>query len=247
MLELLKFVLEKLDFIKLAEAIHRQRNRKAAAQLYLALIQAYEVLEIYRVLLDELTAALKGREVGDEHHHYYLNPSRVGTLLTRQASNLEVLDKLIRDLREELRIVDDEFAEMWAQLIPGKFGILLEAERLLLDGRLPVSEGGPENFPAAESGQYRSLWFTPQSPDEDRAQVEKYLYGWDGREKEIVDVNIFDGEKFYTELSRYLREEKPYQRLAELEKVTKRYRKALLEHFTLEDVLAEIGNVRRHS
>ncbi|WP_146142943.1 hypothetical protein [Halomonas sp. ND22Bw] len=104
MLELLKFVLEKLDFVKLAGAIRRQRNRKAAAQLYSVLIQAYEILEVYRVLLDQLSEVLKDREVSDKQHRYYLNTRRVGSLLKRQASNLGVLDLLIRDLRDELRV-----------------------------------------------------------------------------------------------------------------------------------------------
>lgn len=246
MLTLLKWFFDKLDFIRLAEAIHRHRNRKAAAQLYSVLVQAYEILEIYALLLDELADGLRSYEATDERHYYQLNPARVRCLLRRQASNLEVLDTLIRDLRDELRILDNEFVEMWSELLPGKFGILLEAESLLSEGRLPLSECGPENFPATRAGQYRTLWFTSQKPDGDRHEIEKYLYGWNGHDKEVIDVNVYDGEAFYGELEKYFKEQQPRKKLAELQEVTSRYRDVMLQQFSLEDVLVELGSVRRH-
>jgi hypothetical protein len=38
MLELFKFILERLDFLAIAEALRQRKNRKAAARLHLILI-----------------------------------------------------------------------------------------------------------------------------------------------------------------------------------------------------------------
>jgi hypothetical protein len=51
----------------------------------------------------------------------------------------------------------------------------------------------PEHCPASVRGDYRTLWFTSSAPQEDRKEIEKYLYGYTGKEKTIVDVNIMMG------------------------------------------------------
>jgi hypothetical protein len=49
MLELLKFVLDKIDFVGLVEMLRKRNNRKSAARLHLILIQSYEIIELYRI------------------------------------------------------------------------------------------------------------------------------------------------------------------------------------------------------
>lgn len=246
MLELLKFLLEKLDFVSIADAVRKRRNHRAAAQLHLILVQSYEIMELYRVLLDELQAALESHERTDDRHRFSLNPSRIASLLARQSSNLAVMETLMGDLLDELRILDNLFAEMYRHIIPGKTSILFEAESLLAGGRLPLAETGPDAFPATADGVYRTLWFTSEPPQEDRKETEKYLYGWNDRPKAIVDVSIYDGDAFFRELGEYFRAEDPVGRLQELEKMTERYREVLLRTFTLEDLLSDISKVRKH-
>ena len=107
-------------------------------------------------------------------------------------------------------------------------------------------ESGPELSPANIEGEYRTLWFTSEAPQEDRREIEKYLYDWNGKKKTIVDVNIHDADAFFRELERYFEVEHPIERLREIEELTEKYKGVLLENFSIEDLLCEIGKVRRH-
>ena len=89
------------------------------------------------LLLDELRAALESCQRADNRHRFHLNPDRIVYLLGRQASNLEVMETLTFDLMDELRVLDNKFAEAFRSLIPGKCGILFEAEGLLAEGVFP--------------------------------------------------------------------------------------------------------------
>lgn len=246
MLELIKFFLEKVDFLAIAETLRKRKNRRIAARLHIILVQSYEIIELYRILLDELRKALESHKRTDDRDRFYLNPAYIASLLDRQASNLQVMETLTIDLMDELRIIDNKFAEAYRNLLPGKFGILFEAQGLLLGGRLPLTESGPQHFPATEAGEYRTLWFTSDAPQEDRKEIEKYLYGWNGQKKTIVDVNVHDGDAFFRELNRYIEEENPMKRLQEIEQLTENYRNVLLQNFSVEDLLSEIGKIRRH-
>lgn len=246
MLELLKFLFEKLDFIAIAEYVRKRGNRRNAARLHLILIQSYEILELYEVLLDELEAALQSHKKISNRHCFYLSPYYLSSLIARQSSNITVMETLTYDLLDELRLVDNNFAETYRSLIPGKTGILFEAQNLLATGRLPLAETDPDTFPASPDGTYRTLWFSPEPTTEDRREIEKFLYGCNGREKTILDVSIHDGDAFFDALEEYLLKEKPADRLQELKKITESYREALLKSFTTEDLLSDISTVRKH-
>lgn len=246
MLELIKFFLEKIDFLAIAEALRKQKNRKGAARLHLILIQSYEIIEIYKILLNEFKSALESHYSTKDRHRFLINPARISSLLERQSSNLEVMETLTLEMMDELRILDNKFAEAYRSLLPGKCSILFEAQGLLVSGRLPLVESGPQYFPASTNGEYRTLWFTAEAPEKDRKQIEKYLYGWNVKEKNIIDVNIHDGNAFFIELNRYFEEEKPVERLEQIEKLTEKYRDILLKNFSVEDILFEVGKVRRH-
>jgi hypothetical protein len=246
MFELLKAFLLKIDFLTIAELLRKRKNRRMAAALHLILVQSYEIIEVYRILLAELQAVLESRERDRDAHRLALNPARIAALLSRQSSNLEVMDTLTNELMNELRVLDSRFAETYRSLFPGKFGILFHAQTLLASGRLPLAETGPEHFPASVQGDYRTLWFTWSAPEGDRREVEKYLYPQTGTEKAVVDVSVHDGDAFFRELLRYFENEQPLKRLREIETLTERYRDILLQHFSLEDLLSEIGTVRRH-
>jgi len=246
MLELIKFFLEKIDFLAISEALRKRKNRKGAARLHLILVQSYEIIEIYKILLNELKSALESHHSTDDRHRFLINPARISSLLERQSLNLQVMETLTLDMMDELRVLDNKFADAYRSLLPGKFSILFEAQGLLASGRLPLVESGPQYFPASTNGEYRTLWFTFEAPEEDRSQIEKYLYGWNGKEKDIIDVNIHDGNAFFIELNRYFEEEKPVERLEQIEKLTEKYRDILLKNFSIEDILFEVGKVRRH-
>ena len=246
MLELIKLFFEKIDFLAIAEALRKRKNRKGAARLHLILVQSYEIIEIYKILLNELKSALESHHSTDDRHRFLINPARISSLLERQSSNLQVMETLTLDMMDELRVLDNKFAEAYRSLLPGKFSILFEAQGLLASGRLPLVESGPQYFPASTNGEYRTLWFTFEAPEEDRSQIEKYLYGWNGKDKDIIDVNIHDGNAFFIELNRYFEEEKPVERLEQIEKLTEKYRDILLKNFSIEDILLEVRKVRRH-
>jgi hypothetical protein len=169
MFELLMYLLDKLDYLKIIEALRKRNNRQHAANLHLILVQAREILEIYRILLDELHAALRSHQSADEGHRFYLNPSRIAALLQRQHSNIGVMDTMIHDLLDVVRVLDSDFAETFLSIFPGKTGILSEAMVVFGQDRLPLAESGPGHFPADPEGAYRTLWFTWEKPPADRS------------------------------------------------------------------------------
>lgn len=246
MLELIKFVLEKLDIIALADSIRERKNRRLAATLHLVLVQAYEILELYRVLLAELRAALESHRATESGHEFHLNPDHISTLLSRQASNLSVMERLTVDLLDALRVIDNRFLESYRALIPGKMGVLYAAEGLLAGGRLPLAETGPEEFPASSDGTYRTLWFTRTEQSSERRVLEKYLHGYAGEEKVVVDVALSDGDAFFKELERYFSEQHPEEKLQELTELTESFKEKLITSFTTSELLGEIGGIRRH-
>lgn len=246
MLELIKVLLEKLDFIEIAKFVRARKDRLLAARLHLVLVQSYEILEIYQVLLAELQTALESRTKTTEGYRFHLNPAHISALLSRQASNLEVMEALTVDLLDQLRVLDNKFIETYRSIMPGKASILFQAQHLLAGGRLPLSETGPEAFPASADGTYRTLWFTQHDQKEDRRAIEQYLHGYRGYELPVVDVTVQDGEAFFNELSKYFAEQDPVTKLQELTELTESYKTTLMETFTTEELLADIGKVRRH-
>lgn len=247
MIELLRFFLEKLDFLAIAEFLRRRNNRKAAARLHLVLVQSYEIIELYRIILNELKDALESYERHDDSYRFYMPPAWIASLLQRQSSNLEVMDHLAYELLNEIRILDNRFEQAFRDIIPHKFGILFEAQGLLSSARLPLNEDDVRVFPAAADGTYRTLWFTEDAPEEDRHEAEKYLHGWYGTQKKIVDINIHDGDEFFRILKWYFETNNPYERLKVLEDVTASYRQALIENFTLEEILSDVGTISRYA
>ena len=246
MIELLAALFRNLDFLRIAKFVRERQNRLLAARLHLVLVQSYEILELYDVLLKELHAALKTHTTTSEGHKFYLNGAHLSTLLARQASNLSIMETLTCDLLSELRVLDNEFVETYRSIIPGKGSILFEAELLLSSNRLPLAETEPGQFPASSDGSYRTLWLTDKKPQEDRRQIEQYLYGYNGQHRDIVDVRLDDGDAFFQELDRYFREQAPQRKLQELQELTEQYKQVLMGTFSTADLLADIGKVRRH-
>lgn len=246
MLELIKVLLEKLDFIEIAKFIRERKNRLLAARLHLVLVQSYEILEIYQVLLAELRAALETYSKTADGYRFHLNSAHVAALLSRQASNLSVMEALTADLLDELRVLDNKFVETYRSIIPGKASILFQAEHLLASGRLPLAETGPGEFPASLDGSYRTLWFTQEEPKEERRVIEQYLHGYRGYDLPVVDVTVSDGDAFFNELTKYFAEQDPEGKLRVLRELTDTYKATLMSTFTTEDLLADIGKVRRH-
>ena len=246
MLELLKFFFEKLDFFAISAELKKRHHQRIAARLYVILVQAYEIIELCRILLDELSAALDSHQRQEDSHRFRLNPSRIAFLLSRQASNLVVMETMTSDLIDELRILDNSFAQAFRDLVPGKQGILFEAQCLLEEGRLPLAETGPEKFPENGRGEYRTLWFSHREPSEARQEEISSAYLQDTRGRSVIDVNLHDGDAFFQELDRYFREENPLERTRALEALADRYKGALLQNFKLEDLIGDIGKIRRH-
>ena len=70
MLGLVQWFFEKVDFVKIADFVRSRNNRTAAARLYYALILSYDIIDIYRVILDELRASLETHKKVDGGHTF---------------------------------------------------------------------------------------------------------------------------------------------------------------------------------
>lgn len=247
MIGLFTAFLKRLDFVRLAEAQRGRNNREAAAQLHAGLLIAYEIIEIFQILLDELGAALRTHRLEDTRHKFTLNPWRLRSLLLAQADNLDKLDHVMRNHYSAVRLLSPEFEKVYREIFAGKIDLLLDARVLLTEARLPINDDHP--FPPSDQAglTYRTLWFSPDPPAEDRKEIERYLHGYTGEEKVVVDVHISDGEAFFRELDAYFARQNPIALLADLRAVTDEYRLALERRFQISDLLADIGRVARRS
>jgi hypothetical protein len=241
---LIQWFLERVDPAQLAEAQRLRNNRRAAARLHLALIIAYDIIEIFQILLDELAAALDSHQnQTDGSHRFTLNLYRTTSLLRQQSDNLDRLDHLFRDLYSEMRLLDPSFEPTFREMFSGKFSVLLDAQHLLTSARLPIHEDHPAPPGDGHDLTYRTLWFSPESPPADREREARYLHGDDGREKEVVDVHVADGEPFFLELKRYFEIEKPYERLEALREAAAAYGQAVESRLSLSEVLSDLGSI----
>ncbi|MEA3095491.1 MAG: hypothetical protein QOJ04_6833 [Caballeronia sp.] len=244
MLKLMLNFLEKLDIPKIVEFQRNRNNRKAAAQLFLGLSVAYNIIEVAEILLDELEAALESHQRIDGTDRFDLNLHRMRALLRAQSDNLERLDALFGALYAEFRLLSPEFERTYSQMFAGKYGALMDAQMLLADARLPIHEDHP--FPPTDEFErpYRTLWFSlGGDADADRDHIRRYLHGDCGIPKIVIDVRPDDGEPFFRELDRYFTEENPRQLLTRMKESAGHYGAALEQRLTLADVLAEIGSV----
>jgi hypothetical protein len=244
MLAFLKWFFERIDFVKIAELQRGRNNRKAAARLHLVLVTAYDIIDVQETLLATLATALADYRKEGDRHIIGMNPHWTAGILRRQADNLEKLDRLLRDLYAEVRLLDPTFEANYRAMFAGKFGILFDAQSLLWQARLPIHEDHPVPWTDGEGLVYRTLWLGPIEAGTDREKERGYLHPMNGIEKEVIDVHSSDGTAFIVELERYFEVEKPYIRLAALKEAAESYKQALTEHLSLSDVLAEIGNLK---
>jgi hypothetical protein len=242
-LELIKFVLSKLDFLEISEFLRTRNNRRVVASLFRVLIATYDFIDLYREILDELRDILDARNHEHGKLQFSFNPARMTYLLSRQSANLENLETLYTSAVAEIRIVDNEFAKSLLRLTGGKGGLLLDAQMLLMSGRLSLADTGPDQFPVGTDKVYRTLWFSDNKPSEDDRDIAPNV---PGSELQRVDVNFYDGEEFFKELDHYFRDKDPLRQLNEIEEMTERYKQALLVNFNLENALSDIGSVARY-
>jgi hypothetical protein len=237
MLTIIKNFLEKVDILKLIEFLRKRNNRKIAANLNHALVYSHEIIEIYETIFHELKEALDDHQQGKV---ISLNPARIQSLLERQAGNLEKLEECIHSAYYSTRVLDNEFYEQYAKIIPGKFGFLFHLQGVLAGGRMFLNEGDTECFRHDEKKTYKTLWFTWDKPTEDRKEIEKYLYGYSGKDLKVIDLNNHDGKKFFELIEWYFKEQNPVALLNDLKSMTDSYKKALMDNFDISDILSDV-------
>jgi hypothetical protein len=246
MLTLLKYLFEKLDFAPIVEMLRQRNNREMAAQLHLVFVKACEILDLHKAILSDLNEAIQSHKRSDDAHTFKINPHRMIWLLQRQAANFEDMDFLVGKLTHALRILDPVLWRLYRDIEPGKAGILFDAQLILSNGRLPAVEQSVRELCVDENRKYRTLWFGEISPEENRQEMEKYLHGDDGRKKYVIDVNVRDGDRFFTELDRYFVSYEPLRRLQELDNHIENYRRILIDNFSVSDLLSDIRRVGRN-
>jgi hypothetical protein len=235
-----------MDFLSIAEFSRKRNNRMVAARLHLVLSQSYEIIEIFRILLDELKKAMDSHMRVNENHRFSINPHRIASLLHRQASNLEIMEILTTELLDEIRILDHRFEQIYRHISPGKFGIMFRAQGFLMSARFPLVEDSMKVPPPNADGTYLALQFTWEISTEDPPEAEEHYYVGFGPAKRVVDVRIDEADEFFRALKWYLENCKPYERIRELEEITECYKQALIKNFTLEEILTDISKVKRH-
>ena len=240
MLSLLQWFLQKIDLLKVAEFLRTRNDRSATAKLYYVLVVTYDIIDIHEILLDELQAHLNAHR-NEDAPRFWINPARIAKLLSIQADNIDKLSTLTSQLYVQLRAISKDFKKVVDEVFSGKFGVLWSLSNLLQQGRLPT---GDISRRITNQPNYRTLWFTWDPPSEDRSDIEKYLHGDSGQGKFVIDANTHDGEVFFRELERYLREERPFEKLKQLKDAAEELRQALETTFDVKDIISELGRVK---
>ena len=240
MLNLLQWFFEQIDFVRVAEFIRGRNNRLAAARLLKAVVIAYDIIEIYEILLDELGAASESYGHPSTSQSFELNQYRVSALLLTQMDNLDQLETIVTELYDELRLLDAGFEKTYRHLCRGKFPILWDAHVLLAESRLPLEMPTPDED--WRTAGLRALSFDHSTDEADRVPAWDFVYGTGSTEG--VDVHVNDAREFFQELDRYFRESEPYAQLGELRQSADRFKEALLQHLEISDLLTDLGNLR---
>jgi len=237
--------LEKVDFLKLSEALRGRNNRQAAARLFLALTITYEIIEIFEVLVADLKCALESNRRSENACHFTLNPYRISELLKVQADNLGRLDHVLGDLYQEIRILSPEFERTLRQMGFGtKFTALLEAQIMLADACWPLNDEFLQPRPDMEPTVFKLLTFSSEVPSNDWDAKSSYGHAWAGTAHVVVDIPIQGKETFFEAIGEYFTQSDPFGRIERLRATAETYRAALEKHFTLSDLLSDIGSVK---
>lgn len=236
MFEIIKVILETLGKLlnpsELSKLAKDKKRREIGAQLFLVYVYLNEVIVCGESIISSLEVYIERMQLG--HAHALTGGSWVSFKLNEQRLNIARLVTSIRRLSRELQIVDGEAYRQLMPLVEGKCNAIDGLLRILGDERLPLC--GPTGRDvvafAAESVHTR-----------DRSELRHIIDDFMSQlEKQSVRTNVPWNENIFADIKTYVAQRKPREQLSYMREVAEQLRKSLEKHFSLSDILLEVGD-----
>ncbi|WP_326577016.1 hypothetical protein OG539_12895 [Actinacidiphila glaucinigra] len=216
------------------------RRRKLRAELFILHVRLNEAmpeaegivrsLEVYRERM--------GRHLEHGDDAYALTAGGwVARGVQRQIVNLTRISGLMSDHGVALQIIDPDAYNRLQPLLSGKCNALQLLLAIMRSGALPLAPTQEDLTRAMDVGHPRSR----DGQDRMMANLREFSPRWHDT---ALPTSSEWGPTTYECVVRYLRERRPREQLAEIRAASAALRSALEEHFTISDVLLEVGDER---
>jgi hypothetical protein len=240
MVELIKFFADAIAkaLPGISEARRRKRRTGLGAELFLLYVRLNEVTLAAERVIDDFEEHAKRIQIRVDRG-YDLHVLRGKTWITAsaevQALNLARVGDLLLRSREVLQAMDADSYNRITRILEWKRGTLQILLRTLRSGRFPLLSEDLE-VKANLSVERHSVSSRPPVADD------VLMPPW--RARILPPVDEVWGPEAHAEVVRYLREGKPREQLGEIRTALESMRAALEQHFSLDDVLLEVGDSR---
>ena len=218
----------------LTGARRTKRLNTIGTDLFVIYFRLNEVLVTAEQIVSSLETYVErmGRHLASGGDPYALTAgSWIRELLERQSVNLTRLCDLLASHDMRLVLIDADAYTKLAPLIDRKSGAIRGLLKAIDGQRLPAS-------PSADD--VRFILATDDFWSRDR----RYDHIIDHLRHDGIPLDRPWGEETYQTVVAYLRERDPKAQLAEIAAGVERLRAALLEHFSVEDLLLAVGDER---
>ncbi|MDX2815403.1 hypothetical protein ABZ312_21040 [Streptomyces sp. NPDC006207] len=242
MVELVRTLVEALvQGLPGLRAIREEKRRsKLGAELFILYVRLNEVMLEAEGIVRNLEgyAERMGRHLEHGDDAYALGAGGwVARGVQRQIVNLARISGLMGDHGVALQIIDPEAYNRLQPLLSGKFNALQVLLAIMRSGALPLAPTQEDlaramdvGHPGSREGQRRMM-----------ANLEEFAPRW--RDTALATSSPW-GPSTYESVVRYLREREPREQLSEIRAALESLRTALEKHFTISDVLLEVGDAR---
>ncbi|MFE0627987.1 hypothetical protein ACFW3D_13585 [Streptomyces sp. NPDC058864] len=217
-----------------------KRRRKLGAELFILYVRLNEAMLEAEGIVRKLEAYQErmGRHLERGDDAYALTAGDWVTRdVQRQIVNLTRISGLMSDRGVALQIIDPDAYNRLQPLLSGKFNALQLLLAVMRSGALPLAPTQEDLARAMDVGHPRSR----ESQDRMMANLREFSPRWYGT---ALTTTSEWGPETYECVVRYLRERRPREQLAEIRAALAALRSALEEHFTISDVLLEVGDER---
>jgi hypothetical protein len=260
MFEIIKFLAETLlksfSISSLAEHQKKKKLNEIGVELFLLYTALNEIFVLGNSIVDELENAIskleEKKKKGEDDPRCW---TRLNDFLPLQAQNIVKFVGSLKRLALELQVIAPEVYLKTAPLMHRKFN-LVQALIYSLEGHGDKPILGYFDFDALEkivksppvkryeknlnNNDYPGEAIRNSVTNEEIKELNNKLYG-KYHKLDIPDLYSFDLSSYKT-LKTYLKASKPRDQLDEIEVILKDLRKGIIENFSVEDILLEVGD-----
>lgn len=220
-----------------------KRRRKLGAELFMLYVRLNEAMLVAEGIVRSLE--VYAQRMGDHLEHgndpYALSAGNwIAGNVSKQIVNFTRISGLMSARGAALQIINPDAYNRLLPLLSGKMNALRVLLDIMRSGALPVSPTREDIARLMDAGEGSSSWRNHEFSD----VVRELSPHW--RETAFATSGDW-GPSTFQGVVRYLQERQPRAQLAEIRSALELLRTALEEHFTIADVLLEVGDSRMGS